>query len=186
MRHRPGASGGDIVLAREDELHRFFGDVGQNGGLDCGVRPNAPAVAAAQQLLVDLDLVRRGLEDAGDNVGGERAKLRAGPDFGRLPVLRDFSDAVHRLHLRVIAVFRPIRRFHQLRRAAQRFGGIADLILHHGLGIRILPMAGILFLGLIRVGVGRGSAGGIPLDLERVASGSRRFNGVADHGNTER
>jgi hypothetical protein len=42
----------------------------------------------------------------------------------RLPVLRDLSDAIHRLHLRVIAVFRPIRRFQELRGAAQRFGGI--------------------------------------------------------------
>src|SRR5262249_16192267 len=82
----PRAGGGDVVLAREDELHRLLGDVGQNGRLDRGVRPDTPAVAAAPHLLVDLDLVRRGLEDAGDDVGGERAKLRAGPDFGRLAV----------------------------------------------------------------------------------------------------
>src|SRR5262249_13820890 len=76
--------------------------------------------------------------------------------IGRPP---SFGHAVHRLHLRVIAIFRPIGRLHNLRSAAQRRGGIADLVLHHGLGVGVLAAASIVLLGLVGVRV----TGGTPV-----------------------
>ena len=105
MGHRPRTRGGDVFLAREDQLHWFLRDVGENRRLDRCVRPDAPAVAATEKLLMHPDLIRRRLQNAGDDLGGQRAELRAGPDIGRLAVLRNLGDSVHRLHLCVIGVF---------------------------------------------------------------------------------
>ena len=65
VRHRPRTRRGQIVLAGEHQLHRLLEDVGDHHRLHRSVRPDAPAEAAAEQLVVDLDLVGRGLEHAG-------------------------------------------------------------------------------------------------------------------------
>src|SRR5262249_59497877 len=62
MRHRPRTRSSEVVLAREDELHRLFDDAGDHCRLYRRVRPDAPTEAAATELQIDLDLVRRGLE----------------------------------------------------------------------------------------------------------------------------
>jgi len=82
VRHRPRTCGGNILLTCEDQLHGLFRDVGDDGGLDRRVRPDTPAVATAEKLLVHPDLIRRRLQNAGDDLRGQRAELRTGPDIG--------------------------------------------------------------------------------------------------------
>ena len=106
------------------------------------IRPDAPAEAAAQQLQIDLDLVRRGLEHAGDHRGRERLHLRADPDLRRLAVLGDLGDGVHRLHLGVVGVLRPVGRFHHLGGAGERLVGVADLVPFLRLDVGVLALAG--------------------------------------------
>ena len=185
VRHRPRPRGRDVVLAREDELHRLLDDVGDHGRLDGGVRPDAPAVAAAQQLQMDLDLVGRGLEHAGDHGGGQRLDLRAGPDLRRLAVLRDFGDGVHRLHLGVIGVLRPVGRLQHLGGAGERLVGIADLEPLHRLGGGSLPLRAYSSLAFSESN-GAAAPRGVPLDLERVAAVAGGLDRVADDGDAER
>ena len=82
VRHRPWTRGGEILLTRKDQLHRLLCDVGEDGGLNSGIGPDAPAVTATQELLVNPDLIRRGLQDARDDESRQRAELRARPDVG--------------------------------------------------------------------------------------------------------
>jgi hypothetical protein len=128
VRHRPGTGGSDIFLAREDQFHRLLGDVGQDGRLDRGIWPDTPAVAATKKLLVNPDLIRCRLQDAGDNQAGQRAELSTGPDIGRFAVLRDLRNSIHRLHLRVVGVFGPVTRFDRLDRPAETRLHVAHLI----------------------------------------------------------
>ena len=86
MGHRPRPRRGEVVLARQDQLDRLLGDVGEHDRLRHRVGPDAPAVAAAEQVLVHADLVGRGLEHVRGHERGERRRLRAGPDLGRLAV----------------------------------------------------------------------------------------------------
>ena len=117
VRHRPRAGGRDVFLACKDQLHWLFGDVGQDSRLNGGVGPDPPAVPAAQKLLMNPDLVRCRLQDAGDDQASQCTELGAGPDIGRFAVLRNLCHRVHRLHLRVVRILRPIARFHTLDRA---------------------------------------------------------------------
>jgi hypothetical protein len=71
------------------------------------------------------------------------------------------------------------------RGTAQRRGSVADLVLGDRRGVRVGSLAGIILLGLFRIGIGGRGARGVPLDLERVASGTRRFDGVANHSDAE-
>ena len=118
--------------------------------------------------------------------GGQRAELRAGPDIGRLAVLRNLGDGVHRLHLCVIGVFGPVASFDGLRRAAQSGLHVTDLIFDLGLGVWILGLSRVVVFGLVRVeACGRGAAC-VPRDLERLHARARGFNGIADHRHAER
>jgi hypothetical protein len=80
--HRPWTRGHKVLFTREDQLHRLLRDVGENRGLNGRVGPDPPAVTATQELLVDPDLIRRGLQDAREDLRGERPELGAGPDIG--------------------------------------------------------------------------------------------------------
>ena len=116
---------------------------------------------------------------------GQRAELRAGPDIGRLAVLGNLGNGVHRLHLCVIGVFGPVAGFDRLRRTAEPGLHVADLILDLGLGVRILGLGRVVILGLFRVEAGGRGAACVPRDLERLHARARGFDGVADHRHAE-
>ena len=135
---------------------------------------------------MDADLVRRRLEDAGDDLGRERAELGAGPDVGRLAVLRDVGNRVHRLHLGVIGVFGPIGRFHLLGRATEAGLGVTDLVFDLGFSVGVLALGGVVRFRLFRVETGGSSAAGVPGHLERLDALARRLDAVAEHRHAER
>ena len=134
---------------------------------------------------MDADLVRRGLQDAGGRDCGEEVRLRAGPNFCGLAVFRDARHAVHRLHLRVIAMLGGVVGLDHFCRAGKCAGDIADLLPFHRLRVRIVRVARVLRHRRLGVEFRRRRAVRIPLDAQRLAAVSRRLNRIADHGDAE-
>ena len=74
----------------------------KSAGFKVGVAMATPAEAAAHQHIVELHLVPRNAKRVRRRIERRGLALRAAPHLGRLPVGRDGSDRVQRLHLGVI------------------------------------------------------------------------------------
>ena len=113
VRHRPRPRRGEVVLAGQDQLHRLLDDVGDHRRLRprrparCAGRSRRPAAAGA--LLILSGVV---FSTPATTAAASALELRAGPDLGRLAVGGNLGDRVHRLHLGVIAVLRPVGLLH--------------------------------------------------------------------------
>ena len=85
-RHRAELAAGDVVLAGPDQLDRLADRLGEPHRVEHGLVVAAPAVAAAEEMLVQGDVGALGLQQAGDAVEQAGRRLRAGPDLGRFAV----------------------------------------------------------------------------------------------------
>ncbi len=183
-RHRAELAEGDVVLAAPDQLDRLADRLGETDRIERRLMVPAPAVTAAEKLLVQGDLRALDLEQLRDRVQQPARRLGAGPDLGRLAVGADRGGRVHRLHLGVIDVARAVF-------AAIHLGGAC----HRGLGVAVLGIddpgaalvaadGGELLERALAVVV---SARRIrPGDLEQVLGGLRALDRVADDADTFR
>ena len=184
----PGAGSSHVIFSREDEFHGQFGDVGQHHGLGNDVRGDAPAEAATQHLLMDLDFVWCGFQYARGNHGGQERELRSCPYFSRLTISCHFGQTIHRLHLGVISVFGPIGGFDGFGGLSQGGGGVTAFVGIHRLGIGVLTLFGIVRFGFFRIKADScGSARGVPGDFgfEQGAGHSRGFSRFANHSHAK-
>src|SRR6266545_1774954 len=125
--HRPELAGQNVVLAAPDHLDGLAQGLGQAHRLEHHVlRAAAPAIAAAQNMLVERDLAAIGAEKARDLVVQPGRVLCADPDFRRLAIRGDPGGRIHRLHLGVIGVARAIFAAEDARGGAHRRLGVAD------------------------------------------------------------
>ena len=116
----------DIFLARPHDLHRAVDLLRDLDGANDAVGLQPPAEAAADQMIVDHDLVQR-------QAGGLRRRrldardgLAADPDFAA--VLADMDRAVHRLHRRVREERNLVGRLDLGDGARHRLVDIADIL----------------------------------------------------------
>ena len=86
----------DVFLAGPHDLHRAVDMLGDLDRADDAVGLQPPAEAAADQMIVDHDLVQRQARGLRGRRLDARDRLVADPDFAA--VLADMHRAVHRLH----------------------------------------------------------------------------------------
>ena len=86
----------DVFLARPDDLDGTIDMLGDLDGADHAVDLQPPAEAAADQMIVDDDLVQRQACGLRGHRLNARHGLAADPDFAA--VLANMHRAVHRLH----------------------------------------------------------------------------------------
>ena len=146
------------------------------------VAVRAPAEAAAEELGVDVDFVRRGLADDHAEDLHRRRRLIAGPDVDRAVV--DPHGNVHRLHAHVRDVIGEVVGGKHLGGALNRRVGVADL---HHVDAGLAPVGGdrpiVLQHTVVVIGLRRGRLR--PRDLEqrlRFHRGVDRFGDDADAG----
>ena len=89
----------DVFLARPHDLHGTLDVLGDLDGADDAVDLEPAAEPAADQVIVDHDLVQRQARGLRRRRLGARHDLAADPDFAA--VLAHMNGAVHRLHGRV-------------------------------------------------------------------------------------
>ena len=89
----------DVFLAGPDDLDGTVDMLGDLDGASDAIDLQPPAKAAADQMIVDHDLVQRQAGGLRRRRLGARDGLAADPDFAA--VLADMNRAVHRLHRRV-------------------------------------------------------------------------------------
>ena len=87
----------------------------------------APAEAAADQQVMQLDLVAADAQHLGGRLLGVGLALGADPDFGRVARGRNRRDRIQRLHLRVVGVVAEVLGLHRGRRLGQLRPGVAGL-----------------------------------------------------------
>ena len=89
----------DVFLARPDDFDRAVDMLRDLHGANDAIGFEPPAKPAADQMIVDHDLVQRQAGGLGSRRLGSRDGLAADPDFAA--VLAEMNRAVHRLHCRV-------------------------------------------------------------------------------------
>ena len=118
----------DVFLAGPHDLHRAVDMLGDLDGADDAVGLQPPAEAAADQMIVDHDLVQRQAGGLRRRRLGARDGLAADPDFAA--VLADMNRAVHRLHRRVREERNLVGRLDLGGGARHRLVDIADVLRH--------------------------------------------------------
>jgi hypothetical protein len=101
---------------------------GNLDGADCTVRLEPPAEAAADQMVVDHDLLGRQACGLGCHRLNPRHCLAADPDFAR--ILAKVHRAIHRLHRRVREERNLIHRLDSRCGARHRLVGVTDALRH--------------------------------------------------------
>ena len=143
--HRPHLPRFDVLLARPDQfygpLHRFR----QRQHFRKHVGGAAPAIAAAEIELIELDLVRRGFEHRRGGEGIDADALGTDPDFGAVARRTDRRGGIHRLHLCVIDVFGRVLRGHHLGGLGEGFVGVAFGDVAHALVVELARVGEKLF-----------------------------------------
>jgi hypothetical protein len=89
----------DVFLARPDDLDGAVDMLCDLNGANDAIDLEPPAKPAADQMIVDHDLVQRQAGGLGSRRLGSRDGLGADPDLAA--VLAEMNRAVHRLHCRV-------------------------------------------------------------------------------------
>src|SRR5262249_21164785 len=147
-------------LARPNDLH---GPIDMLGYLD---RPNdaidlqAPAKAAAEQMIVDNDLVEREARCLGRSSLGAPDVLAADPDLAAVPA--DMNRAIHRLHRGVSQEWNLISSLDPDGSVRHGLVGISNILRHRARAERrLFELARDLFGGKFCV------RAIVPLDLER-------------------
>ena len=116
----------DVFLARPHHLHRplhLHGDLNRAGD---AVDLEPAAKSAADQMIVDRDLVQRQAGGFRRGLLSARDDLVANPDFAA--VLADMNRAVHRLHRGVGEKRRLVDRLDLRGGAGQRLVDVADIL----------------------------------------------------------
>ena len=165
----------DIFLARPHDLHGTVDVLGDLDGAGDAVHLQPPAEAAADQVIVDDDLVERQAGGLGRGRLGPRDRLGADPDFAAVPA--DMDRAVHRLHRRVREERNLVGRLDLGGGARHRAVGIADVLRN---GPR--PERRLLELGRDRFGAEPGVRPVVPFDHQGREALLRGAHVVGHHG----
>ena len=130
----------DIFLAGPHDLHRAVDLLRDLDGASDAVDLQPPAKAAADQMIVDHDLVQRQAGGLRRRRLGARDDLVADPDFAA--VLADMNRAVHRLHGRVREERNLVGRLDLGDGARHGLVDVADILRHRpGLERRLFEFA---------------------------------------------
>jgi hypothetical protein len=150
----------DILLARPHHLHRTVDLLRDLNGADRTVSLEPPAKAAADQMIVDDDLLGRQTRRLCGHPLQPRHGLAADPDFAF--ILAKMHRAVHRLHRRMREERHLVARLDLGRGAGDRLVGIAHVLRNCARAKRRLIE---LTHDRLRVEPGMGTF--VPFDLER-------------------
>ena len=116
----------DILLARPDDFDGAIKMLSDLDGSNDAIDLQPPAKTAADQMIVDHDLIQRQAGGLCRCRLGSRDGLRADPDFAS--VLADMNRAVHRLHGCVRKERELVSRLQFGAGACQGFVAIADIL----------------------------------------------------------
>ncbi len=150
----------DVFLARPDHLDRTIDLLGDLDRANDAVDFETPAEPAADEMVVDDDLVQRQSGDLRGRGLRARDRLRADPDFA--VVLAHVDRAIHRLHRGVREERNLVGRLDLRRGARHGLVGVADVLRDRARIARGgFQLAHDVFRGELRV------RAVVPFDLER-------------------
>jgi hypothetical protein len=125
VRHWPIATHAHVLLPRPDHLHRHIELLRNLHSFARHIRRTAPAEAAAEEAVVDVDVLRRHAGDLRNSRNQAIRALRAEPQIDAIGA--HLGGAIERLHARVRKIWDTIVGIHRAGGSVERSFRVTNL-----------------------------------------------------------